>query len=225
MIPLRDSHRVSIFPIVTIGLVFLNVFVFLIEITSVNLDSFISGYALVPANIDFSNFYTLIPFLTSQFLHAGFLHIVSNMWFMKIFGDNVEERLGSILLLLIYLLSGTFGGVLQYIFSPNSLVPMLGASGAVAGVLGSYMVFFPNHKIETLVPFGFFMTTINLPASVMLFYWFLTQLFSGVGSIATAEIGGVAFWAHIGGFATGYLAARLFSRNGSSLTDEGVILD
>src|SRR3989344_6404353 len=120
MIPLRDSHRVSIFPIVTIGLVFLNVFVFLIEITSVNLDSFISGYALVPANIDFSNFYTLIPFLTSQFLHAGFLHIVSNMWFMKIFGDNVEERLGSILLLLIYLLSGTFGGVLQYIFSPNS---------------------------------------------------------------------------------------------------------
>lgn len=224
MFPLRDTKSTGRFPLITIFIIAVNIYVFFLEITSVNTDAFVADYALIPAKVDFSRWTTLVPFLTSQFLHAGFFHILSNMWFLKIFGDNVEEKYGSILYLLIYLISGIVGSVLQYLFAPDSTTLMLGASAAVAGVLGSYIVFFPHNTIETLIPFGFFITNVKIPASLMLGYWFLTQLFSGVGSIAVAQIGGVAWWAHVGGFATGWVLANLKGNSGSD-AEEGEIIE
>ena len=225
MFPLRDSQPTNRFALITTLLIVVNVSVFFLELSAPSLEVFIGDYALIPANVDFSNYYTWIPFITSQFLHAGFIHVLSNMWFLKIFGDNVEERFGSMFFLIIYLVSGVVGGFIQYLFEPTSTIPILGASGAVAGVLGAYLVFFPHHKIQTLIPFGLFMTTVNVSASFILFYWFITQLFSGVGSIAVAQIGGVAFWAHVGGFATGYLVAKLSQSPDVSDAEEGEILD
>lgn len=209
MFPLRDSHKTYKFPLITLGLIAVNIFVFFLEITAVNPDAFISQYALIPTRIDWSDIYSLFPFVTSQFLHAGFIHVISNLWFLRIFGDNVEERFGHFFFLLIYLISGIVGGLSQYFFAPGSEIPMLGASGAVAGVLGAYLVFFPRHRVETLVPIGIFMRVVKFPASFVLAYWFLIQLFSGVGSVAYTQVGGVAWWAHVGGFATGWISARL----------------
>ncbi|KKR30609.1 hypothetical protein A2715_00285 [Candidatus Woesebacteria bacterium RIFCSPHIGHO2_01_FULL_39_32] len=225
MFPLRDTQKAKIIPLITYVIIIINVVVFFLEITSVKPDAFIESYALIPAKINFSNYLTLIPFITSQFLHGGFLHIISNMWFLKIFGDNVEERFGHIQYLFIYLLTGTVGIFIQYLFAVDSTIPMLGASAAVAGVLGAYLVFFPHHRIETLVPLGFFITTVNIPASIMLLYWFITQLFSGVGSIAIAQTGGVAFWAHVGGFASGWIIAKLYRGLGNSEIEEGQIIE
>lgn len=209
MFPLRDSHPTRKFPIITWTLIFINSLVFLLELFVANKEVFINQFALVPTLVDFGSFSTLTPFITSQFLHAGFIHIIGNMWFLKVFGDNVEERLGSFSFLLFYLLAGTVGGFLQYLFSTTASIPILGASGAVAGVLGAYLVFFPKHTVSTLVPVFVFFTVIEIPASIMLIYWFFIQLFSGVGSFAIAQVGGVAWWAHVGGFATGWLIARL----------------
>lgn len=224
MFPLRDSHPSYKFPLITLAIIGINIFVFFLELTALNPDVFIYKYALVPQEVNWSNYLTLYPFITSQFLHAGFIHIISNMWFLKIFGDNVEEKFKSIPFLFIYLLSGIVGGLAQYIFMPTSDVPMLGASGAVAGVLGAYLVFFPNHRVETLIPIGIFMRVVELPASLMLIYWFVIQLFSGVGSIAVAQVGGVAWWAHVGGFVTGWIIAWL-SRREDLKVEEGEILD
>lgn len=225
MFPLRDSVHTHKFSFVTYALIAINVWVFLMELNSPDLDQFIYIYGLVPSNIDFGNLDSLKAFISSQFLHAGFLHIISNMWFLKIFGDNVEERFGSLKYLIIYLLCGVAGGLLQYAFSPNSDIPMIGASGAVAGILGAYFVFFPHHKIETVLPIGFFVSTVDLPASAMLIYWFLTQILSGVGTIGIESLGGVAFWAHIGGFVAGYLAARFFSGKHITLYQENSDID
>lgn len=210
MIPLRDSHPTDKKPVVTYFLILANVLVFLLEITSPDLDEFISQYALVPAGVNFFNFSTLWPFLSFQFLHGGFFHLFSNMWFLKVFADNVEEKLGSFQFLFFYLLSGVIAGLSQYFFSTNSIVPMIGASGSVAGVLGAYFVFFPHHSIETLIPIFLYWQRINLPAAFVLFYWFATQIFAGFGSLVymTAEVGGVAFMAHAGGFIAGWLIAR-----------------
>lgn len=226
MFPLRDSQKTYKFPKITILLIVVNAVVFLLEITTDSPDAFIEHFALIPANVNFKNYLSLAPFLTSQFLHAGFLHIIGNMWFLKIFGDNVEEKFVSIAYLFIYLFSGVAGSLLQYVFLPGSAIPMLGASGAVAGVLGAYLVFFPRHKIETLVPLGLFMRVISLPASWMLIYWFVIQLFSGVGSFADISSGGVAFWAHVGGFATGYAAAKFLPRSARVYeAEEGELLN
>ncbi len=214
MIPLRDHQSTNKFPLITYAIIAANIAVFFLEITAPDPDGFISSYALVPVHVNFSNITTLFPFISSQFLHAGFIHIIGNMWFLKIFGDNVEERFGSFFYLLVYLFSGIVGGLIQYMFSPGLDIPILGASGAVAGVLGAYLVFFPKHRIETLVPMGLFSRAINLPASMILIYWFVIQIFSGVGSVAVSQVGGVAWWAHVGGFATGYFFARLFASRG-----------
>ena len=215
MFPLRDHQKTYNFPIITTGLIVVNVIVFLIETIFSDTEAFIFTYSLVPERVDFLALATLYPFITSQFLHAGIIHIASNLWFLRIFGDNVEDRFGHIKYLFIYLLSGVVGGFVQYMFSPNSEIPMLGASGAVAGILGAYLVFFPKHQIETLIPFGFFSRVMNLPAYLILIYWFVIQLFSGVGSVVYTQVGGgVAFWAHIGGFATGWLVAKMFKGRG-----------
>lgn len=212
MIPLRDSKPAGVFPLVTILIIAANVWVFFLEYTSLNLEAFISHWALVPAFVDFRMPETLLPFVTSQFLHAGLLHILSNMWFLWIFGDNIEEHFGKISFLLVYIISGIIGGLAQYILNPGSMIPMLGASGAVAGILGAYMVLYSRHKIKTIVPVFGFVSVVDIPAGFMLFYWFFTQLFSGVGSLAVQGVGGVAFFAHVGGFAAGWMIAKLSVR-------------
>lgn len=212
MFPLKDTQTTSRFALATYAVILVNIFVFVQQLIAYDMQSLVERFALIPSLVKWTDLGSLYPFVTNMYLHAGFIHIISNMWFLKIFGDNVEERLGSILFLFVYFLAGMVGNILQYVFSPSLSIPILGASGAVAGVLGAYLVFFPRHKIKTLIPVFGFLTMADIPAGVMLAYWFLTQLFSGVGSIALAQIGGVAWWAHIGGFATGWLVAKLVPR-------------
>lgn len=211
MIPLRDSHPAGTFPFWVLVIIALNVYVFFLELISANLEAFIGKFALIPALVNFNQWENLYPFLTSQFLHGGFLHIISNMLFLWIFGDNIEAAFGKFFFPIFYLMAGTVGGLTQYFFISDSNIPMLGASGAVAGILGAYFVLFPNHKIKTLIPIFGFATVVDIPASVMLVYWFITQLFAGTASLvtATADLGGVAFFAHIGGFAFGWVVAKM----------------
>lgn len=214
MLPLRDSIRSQKTPFITWAIILANVLVFFQELAAPDLEVFIYQYALIPKDIDLFTASSFFPFFTSLFLHAGWVHLISNMWFLKIFGDNVEAYLGHIKFLLLYLFWGIAAGVIQYLFLVDSAIPMLGASGAIAGVLGAYLVLFPHSTIEVLVPtFGFFATAL-VPAPFMLFYWFITQLFSGTASIivGTAAVGGVAWWAHAGGFAAGYLTAKIFPK-------------
>jgi membrane associated rhomboid family serine protease len=210
MFPLSDSNSSGKIPFWVVLIIIANISVFIAELTASNPDAFVSRYALIPVLVNFSLPSTLLPFLTSQFLHGGFTHILSNMWFLWIFGDNVEGRMGFVKFPVFYLIAGISGGLLQYLVTPTSSLPMLGASGAIAGVLGAYMAWFPHHTVRTLVPFVGFFTTVNLPAMAVLMLWFLTQLFNGSAAIATAasDVGGVAFWAHIGGFASGWLMAK-----------------
>ncbi|OGE28740.1 hypothetical protein A2867_04640 [Candidatus Daviesbacteria bacterium RIFCSPHIGHO2_01_FULL_40_11] len=211
MFPLSDTKTSGSFPFWVLVLIAANSWVFFLELSSPNPDLFVSLYALIPSRVDFSSLPTLTPFLTSQFLHGGFIHIISNMWFLWIFGDNVEERMGFLFFPIFYLLAGTAGGLVQYFFIPDSGIPMLGASGAIAGVLGAYMAFFPRHSVKTLVPaFGFF-TIMDLPAFLVLLFWFFTQLFNGSASVIsdTTSLGGIAFFAHVGGFVTGWVVGKL----------------
>lgn len=218
MIPLSDSHPAGKFPFWVILIIIANVYFFYLELTALNFEAFVSQYALIPALVDFSNPLTLIPFITSQFLHGGFIHIISNMLFLWIFGDNIEARLGKIFFPFFYLGSGVAGGLAQYLIMPDSSIPMLGASGAIAGVLGAYLAIFPHHTIKTLIPVFGFPTVVNIPASIMLFYWFFTQLLAGSTSFAVAsDVGGVAYFAHIGGSAAGFIGAKLLSPSYKSL--------
>lgn len=216
MIPLKDSHPSGIFPFWTLAIIATNIYFFFIEITSINPDAFINQYALIPSLVNLNDLSSLYPFVTSQFLHAGFLHIISNMLFLWVFGDNVEAKFGILLFPLIYLLSGVVGGFSQYILSPTSDIPMLGASGAVAGILGAYLVFFPHHSVKTLIPIFGFVSIVDIPATMMLIYWIVTQLFAGAFSLPgiSESVGGVAYFAHIGGFVTGFIAAKLISISG-----------
>jgi len=182
------------------------------ELIAPNIDAFINIYGLIPANIDFSSPQTLTPFISGLFLHAGFLHILSNMWFLWIFGDNVESIMGHIKYLGFYLFCGIAASLAQYLFIANSTLPMVGASGAIAGVLGAYLKYFPRNKIDTIVPIFGLPLIVAIPASFMLIYWFFIQAFNGIASIAPTIVstGGVAYVAHIGGFLTGLLFSSLF---------------
>ena len=212
MFPIRDSQNADKFPLVNLCLIGINIYFFIKELLSPNIDAFISLYGLIPANIDFSRTETLTPFVSGLFLHAGFLHILSNMWFLWIFGDNVESIMGHLKYLGFYLFCGFVASFAQYLFIPQSHLPMIGASGAIAGVLGAYLKYFPNNKIDTIVPIFGLPVIIAIPASFMLIYWFFIQTFNGVATItvATAAIGGVAYIAHAGGFLSGFLASVLF---------------
>lgn len=221
MLPLSDSHPAGKFPFWVIIIIALNIYAFFLQLTSANSDAFVMQFALIPSLVNFSDLSTLIPFITSQFLHGGFLHIGSNMLFLWVFGDNVEAKFGNFFFPIFYLLSGVVGGLAQYLYIPDSNIPMLGASGAVAGVLGAYFVYFPHHSIKTLVPFLGFLTVINVPASFMLFYWIITQFFSGAFSVTqTADVGGVAYFAHIGGFITGWFCAKINNSNRPSFVED-----
>lgn len=213
MIPIADSEKSRRFPFLNILFIGLNIIAFYLQITALNPEAFIYQYALVPSEIDFSNIATLYPFITSMFLHGGLLHIGSNMLFLWVFGDNVEGHLPPLMYLFLYLGAGIVGSLAQYFMNPTSTIPMLGASGAVAGALGAYFTLFPHHKIKTLVILPIFITIIEISAVFMLGYWILLQLISGAGSVGLpADQGGVAYFAHIGGFAFGYIFAKIFAK-------------
>ena len=201
MIPLRDSQPSYTKPYVTIAIIALNALVFLFQLTldEFSLNSFLSAYGVIPSRLHASSL------VTSMFLHGGWLHLIGNMWFLWIFGDNVEDILGHAKYLLFYLLCGVAAALVQVAFNMDSPLPMIGASGAIAGVMGAYLVKFPRSRIVTLVFVLFFLTTIEIPAAFVLIFWFVLQFFSGVGSIASSHIsqGGVAWFAHVGGFLAG----------------------
>lgn len=215
MLPLRDTIPSRRLPVVNVVLIIVNIAVFLIEASLAaagELDAFISMYALVPAALlgDIGGYWHTL--FTSQFLHAGFGHLSGNMLYLFIFGDNVEDRLGHAGYLVTYLGWGLAAGCTQLMFNPDSTLPMMGASGAVAGVLGAYYVLYPSAGVLTLVPFFGFAV---FPASVFLGFWFVFQLLEGstVGLVQLARgVGGVAYFAHIGGFVAGILAGMLVRR-------------
>lgn len=207
MIPLRDTQPSSSTPVVTLSIIAVNVMVFFhqISLDPYLLNHFIGEYGMVPDRFEYSDL------LTSMFLHGGWMHLIGNMWFLWIYGDNVEDVLGHGKYLLFYLLCGVAAGLVHTVLNPNSRIPTVGASGAIAGVMGAYMVKFPHSRILTLVPVFIFITTLEIPALFILFYWFLIQIFSGIGSIGYSNIsrGGVAWFAHVGGFLAGILLIQV----------------
>ena len=201
MIPLRDTQPSYTFPFVTVAIIALNVLAFLYEFTMdpYEFNFFIAHHGVIPARLQW------VDVLTSIFLHGGWLHLIGNMWFLWIYGDNVEDILGHAQYLVFYLLCGLAATMVHVLFNADSRVPTIGASGAIAGVMGAYVVKFPHSKITTLVPVVVFITTMEIPAYLILLYWFVIQFFSGVGSMGHSHLsqGGVAWFAHIGGFLAG----------------------
>lgn len=202
MIPLRDSQPSYSTPLVTGTLIGMNVLIFLYQISldPFTSNDFVYAFGLVPDRFQWTNV------LTSMFLHGGWMHLIGNMLFLWVFGDNIEDILGHGKFLLFYLLSGVGAAMAQVMINPESRIPMVGASGAIAGVMGAYLVKFPHSRIVTLVILVVFVTTVEIPAGFLLAYWFILQFFSGVGEIAQSHItrgGGVAFFAHMGGFLAG----------------------
>jgi membrane associated rhomboid family serine protease len=150
--------------------------------------------------------------LTSMFLHGGWMHLLGNMWFLWLFGNNIEDSMTRVRFTAFYLLCGVAAALTQVFVDPSSKVPMVGASGAISGVMGAYLVLFPRVRVFTMVPLGFFITSMALPAWAMLIYWFVLQFVGGLGSIVAERTGGVAFWAHAGGFVAGIVLVKLFER-------------
>ncbi len=208
MIPLGDSSRRTInFPIMTLTIIAINVFVFILEL--INGNQFINYWSLVPANI--LTPHGVITIFTSMFMHAGWEHIIGNMLFFWVFAPEIEDVMGPIQFLIFYLLGGLAATFAQVLIDPASTIPNLGASGAIAAVMGGFLVTYPRDKFRTVVIIGWFARVTFLPAVVMVGLWFLTQLFSEVGALAQVQTGGgVAYMAHIGGFIFGMLTVRLF---------------
>jgi membrane associated rhomboid family serine protease len=225
MIPIRDRNPSGTFPYITIGIIVINVFIFLYELSlGLDLGVFLHRYGVVPVKVthyyqasDLTFLDTFFPFLSSTFLHGGFIHLIGNMWFLWIFGDNIEDKLGHVKYLLFYILCGVIASSIHVYFNSQSEIPCIGASGAIAAVLGAYMVTFPRARVITVVPIFFFLQIIELPAVVVLGFWICIQFFSGAVSLtASTSGGGVAWWAHIGGFVSGimlfYIIRVLFVR-------------
>jgi membrane associated rhomboid family serine protease len=215
VIPIRDTNRSTSFPVVNIIIITASVLAFIIELTQGHtIAAFIYRYGLVPARYAdlqiaarFTAFQQIIPFFTSLFLHGGIFHLAGNMWFLYIFGDNVEDKLGHLRYLFFYLLCGLAAGVSHLVINWGANVPTIGASGAIAGVMGAYLVLFPRAKILTLIPLFFFFPFVEIPAFFFLGIWLLFQLVSAAGD--TGHVAGVAFWAHIGGFVFGIIFLKL----------------
>src|SRR5580698_1990711 len=203
MIPLRSSEPHYTRPSATLAIIAVNVAVFLFQLSmpSYQQNRFIMHYGLVPDRFTYASVFT------SMFIHGGFLHIAGNMWFLWIFGRGVEDLVGHARYLLLYLACGIAGAILFILLNSNSTIPTVGASGAIAGVMGAYLVKFPRAHIVTLVFIFIFITTIDIPAAFLLLYWFAIQFFSGVGSVGYSQMsqGGVAWFAHVGGFVAGML--------------------
>lgn len=240
MVPLKDENPIKITPYVTYALIAINILAFGYELSlnATQLDTFFHLFAIVPKELtaSFNGIPTyqgvpeIITPITSQFLHAGFAHIAFNMLFLWIFGNNVEEQLGSVKYLFFYLTCGVLAGLSQWFFSAMSDVPSLGASGAIAGVMGAYILKFPQAKIVTLVPLGFFFPIFRIPAVYFLGFWFLEQAFNGLTSLeVTASVGmengGVAYWAHAGGFVFGAILGPMLGLFANRDSDRDVVVD
>ncbi len=232
MLPYKDENPTELTPLVTVGIIAINVLAWLLVqgagapeplARSVCQLGLIPGEVLhtvppgtaVPIGEGLSCVLTAdanwLTVVTSMFMHGGWLHLIGNMWFLWVFGNNIEDSMGHVRFVLFYLLCGIVAAATQTLVSPGSLVPMVGASGAISGVMGAYILLYPRVRVHTLVTLGFFVTTIALPAYVMLGYWFVYQLLLGtVGALSRLE-GGVAFWAHVGGFVAGVVLIKLFA--------------
>jgi membrane associated rhomboid family serine protease len=220
MIPLYDTVRTHKFPFVNLLLIVANVLAFLYEsqLSSSALERFIFTWGLVPARLTHDWASAWVTIFTAMFLHGGWFHLLSNMWFLYIFGDNVEARLGGLRYLIFYLLSGVAAVLLETYVLPTSQVPMIGASGAIAGVLGAYLVSFPRSRIASLVPILFIFTIVEVPAVIFLIFWFISQIYSGLFAMQGASASGIAWWAHIGGFVFGVIMVSFFARRNAYRT-------
>jgi membrane associated rhomboid family serine protease len=214
MLPIQDEIRSHRFPFVNYSLIALNIIVFIIELMAgPNLEAALYEIALIPANVTAGfDLGDLKAIFTSMFLHAGLSHLLGNMLYLWIFGDNVEDRLGHFWYLVFYLAGGIVAAFAHVALNPNSVIPTVGASGAIAAVLGAYLILFPQVKVLTFVPIGFFLRLTLLPASLLLGFWFVLQLFNGLLTLGLADMGGTAFWAHIGGFVFGVLIGWLINK-------------
>ncbi len=223
MIPLRDNVPSRLFPLMTILLVAGNVTAFIYELTMSPraLNRFIYHAGVVPAvvfhwpqsHLPASALFA--PFITSMFLHGGWLHLIGNMWYLWIFGPGVEDRLGHFRFLPFYMLCGIGAGIVHTIMNADATIPTVGASGAIAGVLGAYVVSYPFARVLTLIPIFIFIQFIEIPAVIVLGFWFLMQFLSGTASLAvstSANTGGVAWWAHVGGFIIGIILVTLLAQ-------------
>ncbi len=202
--PYKDDNPRVLFPFVTYGIIGLNILVFWAQFFVYGNERLISTFAFVPYE------FKLFTIFTSMFMHGGLMHIIGNMWFLYIFGDNVESILGHVRFLLFYLFCGIGAAVAQFLIQPDSTTPMVGASGAIAGVLGAYMIKFPKARVHVLDVIFIFITTIVVPAQLVLGLWFLMQLSGGLGSLGFDTTGGIAWFAHIGGFIVGISTLRIF---------------
>jgi len=216
MIPLSDaSRRPSRFPVVTTAIIIANGFVFVLELTGG--EPFVMQWAEIPATIVAGHHWVTI--LTAMFMHAGWMHILGNMVFLWAFGPEIEDAMGRPRYLAFYLLSGLAASLAQTAILPSSTVPNLGASGAIAGVMGAFLITYPHDRIRTLLVFGWFTRIALIPAALLIGLWFLIQLFSQVGAVADVDAGGgVAYAAHVGGFIFGAVTGRVFE--GSPRIDE-----
>ncbi len=210
MFPIKDDIPSSSYPIVNTSLIIINVLFFIYELNVGSIRIFVMNHGFIPALLFqyhdlFQSFWRAF---FSMFLHGGFMHIIGNMWFLWIFGDNVEDEIGHTNYLLFYLAGGLFATLAQGISSPSSTIPLIGASGAISAVVGAYFVFFPHAKILSLVPIIIFITFLWIPAWLFIIFWFFMQYFNGLLSISASHMGGVAWFAHIGGFLFGVVVAK-----------------
>ena len=217
MIPVQDIVPRRTFPIVTVGLILINTLVFLFELSLPEplRETLVFHFGVVPARytnpLYEKDLLALISPFTAMFLHGGWVHLIGNMWTLWIFGDNVEDRMGHRRFLLFYLLCGLAATFAHVFMHPEARVPMIGASGAVSGVLGAYYALFPFARVIVMVPIFFFPFFFEIPAILFIAYWYFVQLFSGALSVVHGQVvGGVAWWAHVGGFVAGLLLHRLF---------------
>ena len=207
--PYKDDNPRILVPYVTYGLIGLNLFIFLFQFSMGMNDPeaeaiFIYTFGLIPAQ------FSIITIFTSMFLHGGISHIIGNMWFLWLFGDNVESVLGHVKYAIFYMLCGIIAAVTQILVDPSSEIPMVGASGAIAGILGLYMMRFPHARVHVFAFIIIFFTTFRVPAIIVLGFWFFNQLTNGMGTLGLDTTGGVAWFAHIGGFITGIMLNQAF---------------
>jgi len=223
MFPLRDTVRSRSFPFVTYGLIAVNIIIFLFEASlgPRSFNTLLDIFGLVPARISTVHLLSFITPLTSVFLHGSWFHLISNMWTLFIFGDNVEDRMGPTRFLVFYLIAGVVSGLTHALvsntiygtLSPQSWIPTVGASGAIAGVLGAYFILYPRARVVTLIPIFILPWFVEIPAFIYLGLWLLSQVSSGLLSLgAYGAFGGIAWFAHIGGFLVGLLLVRIFAR-------------
>ena len=215
MIPIRDVNRSEHFPLVNVAIIAVNVLAFVWQmVQGPQLKEALFLYGIVPSRysdpmvaVEFTTVQQLLPFLTSMFLHGGIMHILGNMWFLYIFGDNIEDRLGHFRYLVFYLLCGIAAGLIHLVSNWHSKIPTIGASGAIAAVMGGYLLLYPRARILTLIPIFFFFQFVELPAYLFLGFWILIQVISA--GLTRSEVGGIAWFAHIGGFVVGLVMVKV----------------